>query len=58
MLQAMSQHAAENSALLKALRNGGNNTTTTDGTGGILQPAADPHASLFAPLHLSRLGAN
>ena len=58
MLQAMSQHAAENQQLLKALRGGGNNTTTTDGTGGILQPASDPHASLFAPLHLSRLGAN
>ena len=43
---------------LKSLSNGGGNTTTTDGTGGILQPASDPHASLFAPLHLSRLGAN
>ena len=43
---------------LKSLNNGGGNTTTTDGTGGILQPASDPHASLFAPLHLSRLGAN
>ena len=43
---------------LKSLNNSRGNTTTTDGTGGILQPAADPHASLFAPLHLSRLGAN
>ena len=43
---------------LKSLNNSRGNTTTTDGTGGILQPAVDPFASLYAPLHLSRLGAN
>jgi len=43
---------------LKSLNKGGNNTTTTDGTGGILQPAVDPFASFYAPLHLQRLGAN
>jgi len=52
MFAAMQQMRAANNA--QNNNNGGGNL----GIGGAMQPATDPFASVYAPLHLSRLGAN
>ena len=36
--------------------NGGSDSSDVTGAGGTMQPQTDPYASLYAPLHLSRLG--
>lgn len=45
---------------MKAANNAQNNSSGGGnlGVGGTMQPATDPFASIYAPLHLSRLGAN
>lgn len=44
---------------MKAANNAQNNSGGGNlGIGGAMQPATDPFASVYAPLHLSRLGAN
>ena len=60
MLRAMSQYSAEQQQLLRSLGgpNQNNNSGGNLGIGGTLQPATDPFASWYTPLHLQRLGAN
>ena len=60
MLGAMSRYSAEQQQLLKSLGglNQNNNSGGNLGIGGALQPATDPFASWYTPLHLQRLGAN
>ena len=52
LFAAMQQMKAANNAQNNS--SGGGNV----GVGGTMQPATDPFASIYAPLHLSRLGAN